>query len=196
MSGYHQPYNSTTSVVWELPVGRGRRYLGDAPLALDLLLGGWQVAGVNTIAAGETVTLRYNPAPAFQVSGIQQDFRGANNYRPNVSGDVLTPEDSRTPQNYLNRDTVVIPTDPSQPFGNAGRNTVRGPRFWGLDVQATKRVPMPWPQGALEFRVEAFNVLNRSNFRAPNGNRSEAGFGTITATYDPRIVQFGMKLVF
>ncbi len=196
LSGYHQPYNSTTSVVWDLPVGRGRNYLNDAPLWLDLFVGGWQVAGVNTIAPGEMVTLRYNPLASFQVSGIQQDFRGANNYRPNVTGDVLAPEDSRTPQNYLNRDTVVIPTDPSQPFGNAGRNTVRGPMFWGLDVQASKRVPMPWPQGALELRVEAFNVLNRTNFRAPNGNRSEAGFGTITTTYDPRIVQLGVKLLF
>ena len=62
LSGYHQPYNSTTSVVWDLPVGRGRHFLNDAPLWLDLLVGGWQVAGVNTIAPGEMVTLRYNPA--------------------------------------------------------------------------------------------------------------------------------------
>jgi len=196
LSGYHQPYNSTTSVVWDLPVGRGRRFLADVPFALDLLLGGWQVAGVNTFNAGDSTTLTYTPAAAFQVSGIQQDFRGGNNYRPNVSGDPLTGDASRSPSNYLNRDAVTIPTDPSQPFGNAGRNTVRGPRFWSLDVQATKRVPMPWPQGALELRVEAFNVLNRSNFRAPVGNRSANNFGTITATYDPRILQVGMKLLF
>ena len=128
------------------------------------------------------------------MSGIQQDFRGANNYRPNVTGEVLVP--NGTPQNYLSRDAVVLPTDPSQPFGNAGRNTVRGPRFWSLDVQATKRVPMPWPQGSLEVRVEAFNVLNRSNFRAPNGNRSANAFGTITSAYDPRILQVGVKLAF
>jgi hypothetical protein len=196
LSGYHQPYNSTTSVVWDLPVGRGRRFLGDAPLALDLLLGGWQVAGVNSFTAGESVTLQYTPLTSFQVSGITQDFRGANNYRPNVTGEVLVPEGNRSPSNYLNRDAVVIPTDSSQPFGNAGRNTVRGPRFWGLDVQATKRVAMPWSQGALELRVEAFNVLNRSNFRAPIGNRSANNFGTITQTYDPRIVQLGLKIVF
>ena len=189
-----QPYNSTTSLVWDLPFGRGRRFMADAPLALDVLLGGWQVAGVNTVNAGDPVTLTYTPGPAFQVSGIQQDFRGANNYRPNVTGEVLVP--NGTPQNYLSRDAVVLPTDPSQPFGNAGRNTVRGPRFWSLDVQATKRVPMPWPQGSLEVRVEAFNVLNRSNFRAPNGNRSANAFGTITSTYDPRILQVGVKLAF
>ncbi len=196
LSGYHQPYNSTTSLVWDLPFGKGRRFMGDAPLALDVLLGGWQIAGVNTFAAGDPVTLTYTPGPTFQVSGIQQDFRGANNYRPNVNGDPLVPEDSRTVQNYLSRDTVVVPTDPSQPFGNAERNSLRGPRFWGLDVQATKRVDMPWPNGALELRLEAFNVLNRSNFRAPNGNRSANAYGTITTTYDPRILQVGVKLSF
>ncbi len=196
LSGYHQPYNSTTSLVWDLPFGKGRRFMGDASPVVDLLLGGWQLAGVNTFAAGDPVTLTYVPGPAFQVSGIQQDFRGGNNYRPNVNGDVLAPDDSRTVQNYLNRDAVVIPTDPSQPFGNAARNSIRGPRFWGLDMQASKRVQMPWSNGGLELRVEAFNVLNRSNFRAPNGNRSAIAFGTITTTYDPRIMQVSAKLSF
>ncbi len=196
LSAYHQPYNSTTSLVWDLPFGRGRRFMSDVPLALDVLLGGWQIAGINTVNAGDPVTLTYTPGAAFQVSGIQQDFRGGNNYRPNVNGDVLVADGSRTVQNYLNRDAVVIPTDPSQPFGNAERNSVRGPMFWSMDVQATKRLSMPWPQGALEVRIEAFNVLNRSNFRAPVGNRSANNFGTITSTYDPRILQVGVKLSF
>ena len=196
LSGYHQPYNSTTSVVWDVPVGRGKRFLNDAPLIVEALLGGWQLAGVNTIAPGESVTLTYTPLAAFQVSAIQQDFRGANNYRPNVVGDVLMPEEGRTPQAYLNRDAVVVPTDPSQPFGDAGRNTVRGPLLWTLDVQASKRIAAPWPQGTIELRLEAFNVLNRTNLRAPNGNRSAAGFGSITTTYDPRILQIGIKASF
>ena len=196
LSAYHQPYNSTTALVWDLPVGRGRRLLADAPVAVDAVLGGWNLAGINTIAAGERATLTYTAGPAFQVSGIQQDFRGANNYRPNVTGEVLAPEDSRTPQNYLNRDAVVLPTDPSQPFGNAERNSVSAPLYWTLDLQATKRVPMPWPQGAVEFRIEAFNLFNRSNFRAPVTNRSANNFGTITSTYDPRIMQLGVKVLF
>jgi hypothetical protein len=142
------------------------------------------------------VTLTYTAPPAFQVSAIQQDFRGANNYRPNVTGEVLMPEESRTPQAWFNRDAVAIPTDPSQPFGNAARNAYRGPLSWTLDVQASKRIPMPWPQGILEFRIEAFNVLNRTNFRAPVGNRSMNNFGTITQTYDPRILQIGVKASF
>ncbi len=51
----------------------------------------------------------------------------------------------------------------------------------------------------IEFRAEFFNFFNRTNFRAPTGNsvnRSNAAFGTITATYDPRIIQFGLKANF
>ena len=194
LSGYHQPYNSTTSVVWELPVGRGKRYGSDMSPALDALAGGWQLAGINTVNPGETVTFVYTPAAAFLVSGIAQDFRGANNYRPNVSGDPYAPEGQQTINNWFNKDAVTIPTDPSRPFGNAPRNSVRGPGFWQMDLSASKQVSLSG-SSRLEFRFEAFNLLNRSNFRAPNGNRSQAGFGTITSTYDPRQLQLGFKFI-
>ncbi len=196
LSGYHQPYNNTTSVVFDLPFGRGRRFLSGVPAAVDALVGGWQLAGINSIYAGETVTLTYTAPPAFQVSTIQQDFRGANNYRPNLLGNPVLPASERTPKRYLDPAAVVIPTDPSQPFGNAPRNNIRGPYIWQVDFVAGKRFPMPWPAGHAEFRLEAFNLFNRTNFRAPNGNRSAAAFGTITTTYDPRQLQLGIKLTF
>jgi outer membrane receptor protein involved in Fe transport len=196
LSGYHQPYNSTTSFVIDLPIGSGRKYMSDANPVLDAILGGWQLAGINTVVPGEMVTLTYIPLASQQVSGIQQDFRGANNYRPNVSGDPLVPEGERTINNWLSKTTVTVPTDLSQPFGNAPRNSVRGPLLWTIDMVASKRFKMPWRNGGFEFRAEAFNLLNRVNFRAPNGNRSAAAYGTITTTYDPRIVQFGLKFSF
>ena len=196
LSAYHQPYNSTTSFVVDLPFGRGRRYMTDANPVVEALLGGWSVAGINTVVPGEQVTLMYIPTAAQQVSGIQQDFRGANNYRPNVIGDVLVPEDERTIGNWLSRTNVVVPTDPSQPFGNAPRNNVRGPLTWTLDMVLSKRVPLGWRASALEFRAEFFNMLNRVNYRAPNGNRSSGAYGTITSTYDPRVIQLALRGTF
>jgi hypothetical protein len=169
LSNYHQPYNNTTSFVWTLPFG-------------------------NTIYAGEPVTLTYTPGATAVVSGIAQDFRGANNYRANVTCDPLASDAERTIGNWFNRACVSAPTDISQPFGNAGRNTVRGPKFWQFDLAASKRFALGGP-AQFEFRLEAFNVLNRSNFRAPNGNRSASTFGAITATYDPRQLQLGFKLL-
>ena len=194
-SAYDQPLNNTTSVVWSLPVGRGRRWLSNAGVLTEGLLGGWTISGINTMASGEPATLRYSPAASFQVSGIQQDFRGANTYRPNQNGDPYGDRDSVTA--YLSRDTVTAPTDPSQPFGNAERNSVRGPWFWQMDLVAAKDFPLPiGPQSRIQVRLEAFNLLNKVNFRAPNANRSAADYGTITGTFDARQLQLGIKLMF
>jgi hypothetical protein len=191
---YNQPYNSTTSLVWALPFGRDRRWGRNVSPALDALVGGWQLAAINAVTAGEPITLTYTPAASFAVSGIQQDFRGANNYRPNVTCDPYAPAGEKSITNWFNKACVAIPTDPSQPFGNAGRNTVTGPNFWSFDFAAIKQVRIAG-ETRVEFRVEAFNLFNRTNFAAPNGNRSAGGFGTITAAYDPRQVQLGMKLL-
>ena len=88
---YHQPYNSTTSFVWALPFGHGKRWGNGMSTALDVVVGGWQLAGINTITPGEMVTFTYTPAAAFQVSAITNDFSGANNYRPNITCDPYAP---------------------------------------------------------------------------------------------------------
>ena len=191
---YDQPYNSTTSFVWTLPFGHGRRWGSNFSPLLEALAGGWQLAGINTATAGEPVTLTYTPAATFVVSGIQQDFRGANNYRPNVTCDPYPASGQQSITNWFNKDCVVVPTDPSQPFGNAPRNSVRGPNFWSFDLAATKQVALA-SDVKLELRLEAFNLFNRDNFAPPNGNRSAGAFGTITSTYDPRQLQLGVKLL-
>jgi hypothetical protein len=194
LSNYDQPYNNTTSFVWALPFGEGRRWLSAAAPVVNAIAGGWEIAGINTIYAGEPITFQYNAGPTFVVSGIAQDFRGANNYRPNVTCDPMAPEAERTIANWFNRACVSVPTDPSQPFGNAARNSVRGPKLWQLDFVASKRVALGGP-AQLEVRIEAFNALNHTNFRTPNGNRSAGAFGTITSTLDARQLQLGFKLL-
>lgn len=194
VSNYDQPYNSTTSFVWTLPFGKGRRWASDASPLMDAIVGGWEVSGINSVYAGEPVTFTYGPGATAIVSGIAQDFRGANNYRPNVTCDPMASGADRTINNWFNKSCVVAPTDPSQPFGNAERNSVRGPNFWQFDFAASKMFAIAGP-ARFEFRFEAFNLLNRTNFRAPNGNRSSAGFGTITSTFDPRQLQFGFKVL-
>jgi hypothetical protein len=192
-SGYDEPYNNTLSFVYQLPFGRGQKWMKDANAFVDALAGGWTVSGIAVARSGEAATLVYTPAAQFVVSGINQDFRGANNYRPNVVGDIYGDKNSVT--TYLNKANVVIPTDPSQPFGNAARNTVRAPSFFQVDLVASKDFTL---HGAtkIQFRVEAFNLFDRANFRAPNTNRSSSAFGTITSTWDARQVQLGLKLMF
>ena len=191
-SAYHQPYNSTTSFVWSLPFGRGKRWGNGMSTAMDLIAGGWQVAGINTITPGEMVTFTYSPGPTLQVSGITNDFSGANNYRPNVTCDPYAADPTITA--WFNPSCVSLPTDPSQPFGNATRNSVRGPGFWQFDLAASKNFSVN-NRTKLQFRLEAFNLFNRVNFLAPASNRSAATFGTITTTYDARQLQLGLKVL-
>jgi TonB dependent receptor len=194
LSGYHQPYNSSTSFVWSLPFGRGKRWGSNMSPTLDMLAGGWQISGVNVFTPGEMVTLVYSPATNFQVSSITNDFWGANNYRPNLTCDPYAASGQQSITNWFDASCVVLPTDPSQPFGNAPRNNVRGPKFTQFDLAAIKEIKVGG-QSRAEFRIEAFNLFNRVNFTPPASNRSVSTFGTITSTFAARQVQLGFKLL-
>ena len=189
LSGYNQPLNNTTTVVWELPFGRDRRWASDMPAVVEGILGGWRLTAINTMASGLPVNLTYSPAGAFNVST-------APTYRPNLSGDVYAPEGEQSITNWFNKANVTIPTDVTQPFGNAPRNVARGPALYVLDLGLHKGFALVG-RSRLEFRIEAFNVLNKTNFGAPNSNVSATNFGTITGLATPaRQLQLGIKFDF
>jgi len=189
LSGYNQPLNNTTTVVWELPFGRDRRWATDLPPVVEGILGGWRLTAINTMASGLPVNLNYSPASAFTVSTVPT-------YRPNLSGDVYAPEGEQSINNWFNKANITIPTDVSQPFGNAPRNVARGPALYVLDLGLHKGFAVIG-KSRLEFRVEAFNVLNKTNFGAPNSNVSATNFGTITSLATPaRQLQLGVKFDF
>ncbi len=188
-SGYDQPFNNTTSFVFELPFGRDRRFGTALHPVMEGLLGGWRVVGINTMTSGVPINLSYSPAAAFSVSG-------GPTYRPNLNGDPLTPSDQRSIGNYLNSATVEIPTDRSQPFGNAPRNAARAYAFYQFDLGLHKNLALGSQDRRLEARIEAFNLLNTTNFGPANGNRSSNAFGTISSTYPARQIQLGVKLYF
>jgi hypothetical protein len=192
LSSYDQPFNNTTSFTYELPFGRTRRFGSSWNGALDAVAGGWRLTGINVITSGLPVNLTYDASTAFQVGS-------SLTYRPNVFGDPLEPEATRSPERYLAFDPingpVRTPTDPGQPFGNVGRNTVRAPSFFQLDLGLHKDFRVT-EEARVEFRAEAFNVTNKTNFNAPNGNRSSNAYGTITSTQPWREIQLALRLVF
>ena len=186
-SGYDQPFNNTTSVVWELPFGKGRKFASNMNPVMDGFLGGWRIVGINASTSGVPVNLSYSPTAAFSVGGTLT-------YRPNLTGDPITPNGGA--RNYLNPANVVIPTDQTQPFGNAPRNGVRGPSFNQLDLGLHKSIGLQGDSKRIEARIEAFNLFNHTNFQTPNGNRSTPSFGTITSAFPARQLQLGVKFYF
>jgi Carboxypeptidase regulatory-like domain/TonB-dependent Receptor Plug Domain len=191
-SGYHQPYNSTTSFIYSLPFGHGKKWGANSSSALNAVIGNWQVSGINTITPGEMVTFTYTPAAQAQVSAITNDFSGANNYRPNVTCDPMAA--NPTIQQWFNPSCVAVPTAFDQPFGNSPRNSVHGPNFWTFDFAAIKNFAVT-AKARFQFRLEAFNLFNRANYGPPAANRSATTFGTITSAYDARQMQLGFKFL-
>jgi hypothetical protein len=195
-SAYDVPRLNVTSFVWQLPVGRGQRFGRNLPLLLEGLLGGWQLSGIHTMRSGRTVNLVYNTSGPTPVTSGLPTFLGGVRLRPNLNGDPLAPEGQRNIDNYFNRDNVTLPPA-TAPFGNAPRNPVRGYAFYQLDLRVQKRFPLPMREGGgIELQIEGFNVLNKTNFGAPNGDRSSNAFGTIRSTFPARQLQLAAKIVF
>jgi len=193
LSSYDQPLNNTTSVVWDLPVGHGRRFGSSNSWFADALLGGWSLGIINTMQSGQTINIGYSPSAAF----IATD--GSKNsavYRPNVIGDIYPAEGQQSIAQYFNPNNIVIPTDVTHPYGNLGRNAGRSNAFFSLDTGIHKQFRLPKEGTSLEFRTEIFNTLNKTNFSAASGDRSSSSFGRITSTFPAQQVQFALRFAF
>jgi hypothetical protein len=193
LSDYDRKFVNSTSVVWEIPVGRARRFGSEMGKAADLLVGGWQITAISHARSGSPVTMFYTPGLGQEVSPVITVF-GRNMYRPNLLRNPLVPEGSRSHDNYLDRTALEAPPQ-NRPFGSAGRNIVRGPAFWQMDLGLYKSFALT-ERFNLQFRAESFNAFNRTNFGSPDSDITSQGFGTIRSTFDPRQFQLGLKLLF
>ena len=232
-SDYNLPLENVTSLVYELPFGKGRQFGSGINGAEDALLGGWQISAINTAQAGTPFNLTYTPNTAQQVSQqISATYRGANEYRPDVvPGQKVTQGIAKRAANtgyvnYINFAAFVLPPvkdaagNPLSPFGNASRNPGRTPPFNETDLDVNKRFNTPVESLKIEFRAEAYNLFNHTNMYLPStisgtqgtttstlgtgatpglsaitGGVPSAG-GQISSTFEPRILQFGLKVLY
>ncbi len=177
LAGYDRKFNDTTTITYKLKDRKG---------LAGYAIGGWRTSLINSMYSGQPVNLTWSPAANAQLSGVL-------NYRPNLIGDPMIP--GGDPNNYLNKSTVVVP-DVAHPFGTAGRNVAKSPPTYQADVRVQKDFPIHGERTKLMFQTEVFNLLNKTNFGAPNANRSNSNFGTITSVYSPRVMQFALRLGF
>ena len=113
------------------------------------------------------------------------------NDRPNVTGDPHLWQ--RTPDLWFNTNAFSVP--PFGSFGNSGRNILEGPSYQGISFSMVKNTKIR-EQATLQFRAEAFNLLNRPNFDLPDIFVGSPTFGHILSAGSPRHIQFGLKLLF
>jgi hypothetical protein len=198
-SGYNQPLNETLSIVYDLPYGKGRTFGNSAPRYMQEILGGWQLTVIENAQSGQPINITYSPNSFQQLSTIL-------NQRPNqVSQNVIIPKSQRVKTNGnqqligLNLTAFSLP-DVNHPYGNIGRNSVRFDSYYDTDIGLHKAFGL-YPEGTIfDFRAEAFNIWNQTNYAVPSSNISSGatGFGVVTSsgTFPARVLQFAGKIIF
>ena len=220
VSSYDITHFVSWATVYELPFGRGKRWLTNG--ATSWLLGGWQTNYIMQARSGQPFNL--------QITGDLANIRGGapsapgNYLRPNLLADPFTPgpvpanpdplcqrtisqggraaDQVRTRVSWFNPCAFGIP---SGAFGNLGRNVFRGPAVFNMDFSLFKNIE--FREGMkLQLRGEAFNVFNVQNWDVPSAltiNSSAtaiaAGAGRVTALAqgtNARQLQFGLRFVF
>lgn len=201
----------TLSYTYELPLGKGKKFLGGANNLVDKLVSNWQMNGILTLQSGQPFTL---------FLGVDQALTGNifGEQRPNdIPGVFLQKDNGQVvlAPNFVNSDgspnvtalqkAGVIPA--LGQFGSLGRNTFKGPKYKNFDFSLTKRTTLT-ENTAVEFRAEFFNLFNHPAFALPDNNLSSPTFGQFSRTPDvasgspkltsgsPRVIQFGVKLIF
>jgi hypothetical protein len=212
-SDYNLPIDNVTSLVYDLPFGRGRKFGQHLNPIMDGVLGGWQVSADNTAQAGTPFNLTYGPNSAQLASTqIVANYRGVNLYRPNrVSGVALTQGRSVVPSattgyiQYINYKAVALPAVNNAngavqpPFGNLSRNPGRTPPLYQTDLDFNKTFNTPKEGMKIEFRSEFYNIFNHTNLYLPStisgtqGGNATSG-GLISSTFTPRVIQFALKV--
>ncbi|MGB7721045.1 MAG: TonB-dependent receptor [Bryobacteraceae bacterium] len=186
--------NSVTTVVYQLPFGKGRKFGSNMNAIVDGFVGGWEINSINTAHTGQPLDVVYGATGANIVSSLSNDYRGQPFLRPNVTGSAVSQSRSAMLNTYFAGYTFTTPPA-SAPYGNVGRNSFRAPNFDQWDFSADKTFQV-CECAQLQFRSEFFNFLNHTNFGIPNTQTTSAAFGTIRSTYPSRQIQFALKLIF
>lgn len=194
-TSYNAKLVNVSSIVYQLPFGKGRQFGSNLNPVIDGALGGWELTTINTASTGLPINVYYTPSAFNDVSGgANAEYRGQMFERPNVSGSAASQSTAQSLLTYFAGYTFTTPP-PNAPFGNLGRNSFLAPGFeqWDLGIDKSFRIT----EGIrLQFRSEFFNVLNHTNFGPPTNISTSSAFGTITNTLPARQIQFALKLLF
>ncbi len=176
------------SGIYQIPIGRGRWLGRNWNRGVNAFLGGWQMNGIASYQTGFPLTL------------LTQDTCNCGNHaeRPNNNGQnpALSGPISARLNEYFN--TSVFSQPAPFTFGNTGRTlpNVRGPGLQNIDFSLFKNF-QPVEKLTIEFRAEAFNILNQVVFGMPNENLASNQFGVISSQANtPREIQLALKLIF
>ncbi|MGB9030653.1 MAG: TonB-dependent receptor [Acidobacteriaceae bacterium] len=183
---YDRRHNFETNYVYNLPF-----FMHADSFAKRSLLGGWVFSGVTTFETGLPNNVTYGT----DTLGLG----GGTTNRPNLTGNTSGP---KTRAQWFNTGAFAAPTAPwlgggNNGFGTAGRNAVRAPGLDNWNMSLFKSFALTPSEGTrLELRVESYNTFNHTEFSGLDLGFTDGNFGQVTSANDPRVFQFGGKLLF
>lgn len=199
----HRSHVFTLAGVWEVPFGKGRKFLSDAGKAVDAVLGGWQLSTVYSLQSGLPFTPSYRDCNADRDTGwcrpdLVGDWKPSNPDRNQWF--ITTPLAANGQVTPLTANGQVLgPWGRPQRgrFGSVGRNRLLGPSFQQFDASLSKTFSIT-ERFKAQFRAEMFNVPNQVNLANPNACVDCPGTaGRITNIFQlatMRQMQFGLRL--
>ncbi len=188
IGAYDQTHAFKFSTLYDLPFGKGQRWLTKG--IANQVIGGWRISAIQTYNSGTPIALtRNNPLPIF--NEISRPLVDAyDNWRAPIAGSEFDPAVDR----FL-KPRAAFPTQPND-FGNVTRYNPKVRTFWGQNenISIAKTFNLT-ERFRLDFRAEAFNLLNRVIFGTGNTNLDSNALGQVTgAANSPRQMQMGLKL--
>jgi hypothetical protein len=154
---------------------------------------GWQVNAIANFASAAPFTVYDSSNVSLQ--GSAPEISGFYSSRPDL---IANPNNGpHTADQWVSRSAFrrLDPVAEVGKFGNEGRNAIRGPGIANVDLSLFKTFPIT-ESLRVQFRAECFNVANHANFGLPENDIASPNFGRILEAGSPRLIQFGLKLIF
>jgi hypothetical protein len=178
---------------------------------MDEALGGWELTMINTVTSGLPFNINYSSSASASNSTGPLFTTDLATLRPQYllgtpkknSGAAITkPTKYSGLVNYLPFTSYALPSyalyGNTSAYGNVSRNSLRGYAYYNTDLGLHKQFAVYRDRVKLDFRAEAFNVLNHVNWQAPDTALTDGSgsFGSITSAFPPRQLQFAGKVIF
>lgn len=183
LSSLHAKHLFSSNLIYELPFGRGRRFLDEGG-AVDQVVGGWQVNFIFSARSGQPFTVNAG-------DGVRADILAEEPYTSFPDGTV-----------YLNRNAFGFPglqvrnvAGNAFTIGNSARNGFEGPGYFRTDMSFLKNFPINETMH-LEFGMQFFNLFNQADYLVPQTDIRNSDFGRFNNVLPPRIIQYRARFVF
>jgi hypothetical protein len=202
LSDYNRKHVFIGNWIYEIPVGRQKKYLASIPKFLDAFIGGWSLNGIMTAQSGQPFSVL---SGALTANGTHQSYAGQPAGQPLPSASIQQLPGVIGPSLFANASGFVLPAAGSD---GIGRNSFTGPSFFNLDASIAKTFTLT-ERFKLVYRAEVFNVLNHVNFNTGDlsilsptfgQNLTEIATGSsrnVVLNGEPnRVMQMALRLTF